>query len=100
MEEAYIALHKLGHALSVEVWHGQELVGGLYGVDLSEKCIFCGESMFSKMTDASKVGLYYLVALLKSKNYTLIDCQVYTKHLASLGAKEIPRSEFLDFLNC
>jgi leucyl/phenylalanyl-tRNA--protein transferase len=100
MAEAYLKLHREGHAISVEVWHNQELVGGLYGVDLFEKGVFCGESMFSNMTDASKVGLYYLVDRLKSKKYRVIDCQVYTKHLASLGAEEISRNEFLTYLNC
>jgi leucyl/phenylalanyl-tRNA--protein transferase len=75
-------------------------VGGLYGVDLVEKGIFCGESMFSKMNDASKVGMYYLVAKLKANKYQLIDCQLYTKHLASLGAEEISRKDFLTYLNC
>jgi len=99
MEDAYLQLHRLGHTISVEVWQDQELVGGIYGVNLPEKGVFCGESMFSKENDASKVGLYHLVGFLKSKEYQLIDCQIYTKHLASLGAEEIPRSTFLTFLN-
>lgn len=98
MVAAYVRLHRLGHAISVEVWQDQKLVGGIYGVDLPERGIFCGESMFSHITDASKVGLYHLVAFLKSKEYQLIDCQVFTKHLASLGAEEIPRDTFLSYL--
>lgn len=98
MVAAYVRLHQHGHAFSVEVWQDQKLVGGIYGVDLPERSIFCGESMFSHITDASKVGLYHLVAFLKSKEYQLIDCQVFTKHLASLGAEEIPRDTFLSYL--
>ncbi|MBZ0327583.1 MAG: leucyl/phenylalanyl-tRNA--protein transferase [Altibacter sp.] len=98
MVAAYVGLHQHGHAFSVEVWQDQKLVGGIYGVDLPERGIFCGESMFSHITDASKVGLYHLVAFLKSKEYQLIDCQVFTKHLASLGAEEIPRDTFLSYL--
>ncbi|MFD0861025.1 leucyl/phenylalanyl-tRNA--protein transferase [Sungkyunkwania multivorans] len=94
--DAYSELHNLGHAQSVEVWQEDELVGGVYGVDLGN--IFCGESMFSKVSNASKVGFVYLVEKLKREKYKLIDCQVYTKHLESLGAKEIPRKEFLNVL--
>ncbi len=99
MEEAYIKLNKIGHATSVEVWLENELVGGLYGIDLIDKKVFCGESMFSSVSDASKVGLYYLVEKLKAKKYQLIDCQMYTPHLERLGAKEIPRKEFLKYLS-
>ena len=99
MQEAYLQLHELGLATSVEIWLGDELVGGLYGIDLIDKKVFCGESMFSKVSDASKVGFYYLVAQLKAKNYQLIDCQMYTTHLERLGAKEIPRNEFLKHMN-
>jgi len=95
MMEAYLKLHELGHAVSVEVWNDGALVGGLYGIDLPEYGIFCGESMFSKMTDASKVGFAFLVHNLYEKGYKLIDCQMYTDHLASLGAEEINREEFL-----
>jgi len=98
MEKAYIQLHKKGHAHSVEVWEDDKLVGGLYGIDLVEQKVFCGESMFSKVSDASKVGFYYLLEKLKTMNYKLIDCQMYTSHLESLGATEIPRKEFLSFL--
>lgn len=98
MQEAYIELHNMGHAKSVEVWENDILVGGLYGIDLPEKKIFCGESMFHKTTDGSKIALYYLVNILEQKEYLLIDCQAYTAHLASLGAKEINREKFISFL--
>ncbi len=94
MEEAYIKLYQLGYAKSVEVWQDNELVGGLYGVDLGNK-VFCGESMFTKVSNASKVGF---ITFVKNSNYNVIDCQVHTKHLESLGAKHIPRTEFLKFL--
>lgn len=97
MQQAYIELHKKGIAKSVEVWLNNELVGGLYGIDLGH--IFCGESMFSKVSNASKMAFIYLVQKLEKEDYTLIDCQVYNNHLASLGAKEIPRNEFLKYLN-
>tara|TARA_R110000787_G_scaffold276239_8_gene385128 strand:- start:1964 stop:2617 length:654 start_codon:yes stop_codon:yes gene_type:complete len=104
MEQAYINLYKEGVAKSIEIWQVTErsrssdkrstvLVGGLYGLEIGD--IFCGESMFSKVSNASKVAFVHLV---KSKNYTLIDCQVYNDHLASLGAREISRNEFLKFL--
>jgi leucyl/phenylalanyl-tRNA--protein transferase len=96
MEQAYINLHKLGVAKSVEVWEGNELVGGLYGIDLGQ--VFCGESMFSKVSNASKFAFIYLVQKLENENYKLIDCQVYNEHLASLGAEEILRSVFLTYL--
>ena len=95
MIKAYSTLHRFGKAKSLEVWENDELVGGLYGVDLGH--IFCGESMFAKVSNASKAGFIYFVE--KYKNlYQLIDCQVYTEHLASLGAKEIPKREFLIIL--
>lgn len=100
MEKAYIKLHEKGHAVSVEVWQENELVGGLYGIDLPEQRVFCGESMFAKVSDASKVGFYHLVELLKRKNYRLIDCQVYSEHLQRLGAEEISRALFLQQLTC
>ncbi len=96
---AYMKLHQLGHALSVEVWFEGKLVGGLYGIDLKEKKIFCGESMFAVMSDASKVGLFHLVQKLKQDEYHLIDCQMHTAHLESLGAKEIDRLTFLSYLD-
>ena len=95
MEQAYTKLNELGHAKSVEVWLGNELVGGLYGIDLGD--VFCGESMFSAVSNASKVAFIHLVQKLKRENYKLIDCQVYNDHLASLGAREIPRNEFIMF---
>lgn len=98
MQQSYINLHQAGHALSVEVWLDDQLVGGLYGIDLGEKKIFCGESMFALVSDASKVGFYHLVERLKTQNYKVIDCQIYTDHLYSLGAEEIPREEFLKLL--
>lgn len=96
MEQAYINLHNLGVAKSVEVWEGNELVGGLYGIDLGH--VFCGESMFSKVSNASKFAFIYLVQKLEKEHYKLIDCQVYNEHLDSLGAEEISRSEFLTYL--
>lgn len=99
MQEAYLQLHKLGYAFSIEVWQNNELVGGLYGIDLPQKKVFCGESMFSLVSDSSKVAFYYLSEYLKKKDYKLIDCQIYNSHLESLGAYEIPRKNFLDYIN-
>lgn len=99
MLEAYAELHHLGYAESVEVWQEKELVGGLYGIYLRDKKIFCGESMFAKKSNASKFGFIKLVQKLEAEGVTLIDCQIYTEHLASLGAEEIPRSEFLKYLS-
>lgn len=93
MEQAYINLHKKGIAKSIEVWQDNQLVGGLYGLEINN--VFCGESMFSKVSNASKVAFIHLV---KNKNYKLIDCQVYNDHLASLGGKEIERDLFLEIL--
>jgi leucyl/phenylalanyl-tRNA---protein transferase len=93
MIEAYTALHEQGHAHSVESWRDGELVGGLYGVALGK--VFFGESMFSRATDASKVALVRLVERLRHDGCRLIDCQQSTGHLASLGAREIPRDEFV-----
>ncbi len=98
MINAYLNLHQEGYAISIEVWQNEKLVGGLYGIDLAEKRIFCGESMFHKTNNASKVAFMHLIQKLKEKNYLLIDCQVYTKHLESLGAKEISRNHFVEFL--
>lgn len=95
MIESYVKLHKLGHAKSVEAWKGSDLVGGLYGVDLNNG-VFCGESMFSKESNASKVAF---ITFVQNTDYKLFDCQVYTKHLESLGAEEIPRNAFLSYLN-
>ena len=96
MKQAYKSLHRLGFAKSVEVWQENDLVGGLYGVDLGH--IFCGESMFSKVSNTSKLAFIFLVNELQKKDYTLIDCQVYNEHLESLGAREIPRSEFMGLI--
>lgn len=95
MIESYSTLQRYGKAKSIEVWENDELVGGLYGVDLGH--IFCGESMFAKVSNASKAGFIYFIEKYKNQ-YQLIDCQVYTEHLASLGAKEIPKREFLKIL--
>ena len=95
IKNAYIELHKLGIAKSVEVWLDDELVGGLYGIDLNNG-VFCGESMFSKVSNASKVAF---ITFIQNTNYSLIDCQVYTNHLESLGAEEMPRDEFLKYLS-
>jgi leucyl/phenylalanyl-tRNA--protein transferase len=96
MIEAYCKLHELGVAKSVEVWQDDELVGGLYGIDLGR--VFCGESMFSKVSNASKVAFISLVKCLKAANYKLLDCQVYNSHLESLGCKEIGRDAFMKIL--
>ena len=96
MIEAYCKLNELGIAKSVEVWQNDELVGGLYGVDLGH--VFCGESMFSKVSNASKVAFIALVNQLKKENYKLLDCQVYNPHLESLGCREIDREEFMRIL--
>lgn len=96
MAEAYTRLHQLGYAHSVESWQGDTLIGGLYGVALGGA--FFGESMFSRKADASKVALVSLVRLLRKWGFELIDCQVATAHLMSFGAREIPRSRFLEIL--
>lgn len=93
MEQAYLNLHNMGVAKSIEVWKGEELVGGLYGVEIDN--VFCGESMFSKISNASKLAFIHLI---KKGNYKLIDCQVYNEHLESLGAREISRNQFLQLL--
>ena len=93
MQAAYINLFQLGYAHSVEVWENDLLVGGLYGLHINH--VFCGESMFSTVSNASKAALIYLCQI---KDYSLIDCQVYTSHLESLGAEFISRSRYLDYL--
>ena len=95
MKAAYLKLHQIGKAKSVEVWLQGELVGGLYGVDLGNG-VFCGESMFTKVSNASKAGF---ITFIENSDYALIDCQVYTNHLESLGAEEISRSHFLSYLD-
>jgi leucyl/phenylalanyl-tRNA--protein transferase len=97
VEKVYTQLHTLGHAISAEVWKDEKLVGGLYGVIVNK--VFCGESMFSKESNASKYALIKLVQHLVKQGIELIDCQVYTEHLESLGAREIERKEFLRFLS-
>lgn len=94
MEKAYIQLFELGYAHSVEVWENDQLAGGLYGVEMNS--VFCGESMFSKVSNASKVAL---ISLCQNKNYKLIDCQVHSDHLESLGAELIYMNQFVNYLN-
>ncbi len=96
MQRSYMELHQRGHAHSAEAWLDGKLVGGLYGVTMGSA--FFGESMFALETDASKVAFVHAVRRLEALGYTLIDCQVYTEHLASFGADEIPRHEFLGAL--
>ena len=97
IERAMLALHSSGHAHSVEIWKGGELVGGLYGVKLGRA--FFGESMFSRVTDASKVALAWLVARLQVGGFTLLDSQFMTPHLASLGAISVPRRTYVALLS-
>lgn len=96
MKNAYLQLHELGFAKSIEVWEKDQLAGGMYGVDLGT--VFCGESMFSKVSNASKVALIAFMQEFRQKGGRLLDCQVYNEHLASLGAEEIPREDFLLFI--
>jgi len=96
MIAAYTALHEMGLAHSVETWMDDQLVGGLYGIALGR--VFFGESMFSRAPDASKIAFVHLVRQLKDWNFNVIDCQVKTAHLASLGAREIPRMKFTQIL--
>ncbi len=93
MKKAYMQLHKEGYAHSIEVWQADELVGGMYGVMVGD--VFCGESMFSKVSNASKMAL---ITLIKSGNYKLLDCQLHTEHLQLMGARMISRQEFLTAL--
>lgn len=97
IESGYARLHAAGHAHSVEIWQGEALVGGLYGVSLGRA--FFGESMFSRRTDASKVALAWLVARLKAGGFRLLDCQFMTPHLKSLGAVEIDQQDYLALLD-
>ncbi len=90
MKNAYIKLHHKGHAHSIEVWQDNELVGGMYGVAIGT--VFCGESMFSKVSNASKTAV---IALCKSGKYKLLDCQVHTAHMASMGARMVGRKEYM-----
>ena len=95
MIDAYTELFHLGYAKSIEVWNNNQLVGGLYGVDLGNK-VFAGESMFSKVSNASKLAFIHLV---KKNTYRLIDCQLHTNHLESLGGREVSRDEFLKIIS-
>lgn len=97
MQAAYLQLHQQGYAHSVEVWQNDTLVGGLYGIAIGQ--LFFGESMFSRVSNASKVGFVALVNALKNAGFVLIDCQMPTEHLISLGAHSIPRQAFADYLN-
>lgn len=102
MIDAYLELHRLGYAHSIEVWVKGELVGGLYGVAIGK--MFFGESMFSRRTDGSKIAFAHMARQFERWGFGMIDCQMYTSHLASLGAREIPRTEFIahlqDLINC
>lgn len=96
MKKAYVKLHELGYAKSIEVWENEQLVGGMYGVDLGT--VFCGESMFSIVSNASKVAMIVFMEKFQEEGGRLLDCQVYNDHLASMGAEEISRDEFLLFV--
>ena len=96
MEEAYTELHRLGFAQSAEVWLNDELAGGLYGIRMGN--FFFGESMFSRVSNASKFAFIKYIKGLEKRGVSLIDCQVYTEHLESLGARMIPRQEFIEYL--
>jgi len=98
IKRSYLELHRMGIAISAEVWDNDNLVGGLYGIYLQKKKLFCGESMFANVSNASKFGFIKMVQKLQEEDVRIIDCQVYTDHLASLGAKEISREEFLSYL--
>jgi leucyl/phenylalanyl-tRNA--protein transferase len=94
MQQAYISLYQAGHAHSVEVWKDQELAGGMYGVAFAN--VFCGESMFSKVSNASKAALIWLC---RNKKFKIIDCQIYSEHLKSMGAEMISMKEYLKILS-
>lgn len=96
LKESFLNLHEKGFAISVEVWKDSKIVGGLYGLDLGN--VFCGESMFSKSSNASKVALVNLSSELKKNNYKFIDCQIPTEHLKSMGGEEVSREDFLKLL--
>jgi leucyl/phenylalanyl-tRNA--protein transferase len=97
MRQAYAQLHRHGHAHSIELWQAEKLLGGLYGVAMGGA--FFGESMFSRVPDASKIVMVYLAEHLQAHGYRFLDCQVFNPHLASMGAVEIPRSQFLGELH-
>lgn len=96
MKEAYMRLHQMGYAKSIEVWQNKELVGGLYGMDLGN--FFVGESMFSRVSNASKIAFVWLVNHLKNNDYLLLDCQVHNHYLEQLGAFEITRNSYLKII--
>lgn len=96
IEDSYIALHGAGHAHSIECWQDGKLVGGLYGVAFDQ--VFCGESMFSRASNASKVALAWLVAIMRRAGFTLLDCQFMTPHLKTMGAAELPQANYLELL--
>ena len=96
MQAAYCELHRCGVAHSVEIWQAEVLVGGLYGVSLGS--MFFGESMFSAQADASKIAFYHLDQRLQAWNFTLLDCQMMTPHLASLGVAPMARADFMQLL--
>lgn len=97
MKETYLHLHQTGWAISVETWQDNQLVGGMYGISIGQ--VFFGESMFSLVSNASKFALISFVELLKQHNFKLLDCQVYTNHLESLGAQSISRKNFAQLLS-
>ncbi len=97
VHQAYLDLHHSGYAHSIECWISNQLVGGLYGIAIGK--VFFGESMFSRASNASKVALVYLANFLKQHSFLMIDCQIYSEHLASLGAKTIARDEFTQALS-
>jgi leucyl/phenylalanyl-tRNA--protein transferase len=97
MIDGYVTLHELGYAHSLEVWQGETLAGGLYGVSLGG--MFFGESMFARVSDASKAGFVTLVRVLEERGFDCVDCQMYTAHLDRFGARELPRGEFLALLS-
>ncbi len=96
MRDAYVKMHELGHAKSVEVWKDGELVGGMYGIEIGN--VYCGESMFSTVSNASKAGLILFIQKFKEEGGQLYDCQAYTDHMASMGAELIPREAFVKYL--
>lgn len=97
MQQAYIDLHNAGWAHSIEVWQDKEMVGGLYGIAIG--AVFFGESMFTRQDNASKVAFVHLARNIEKSGFKLIDCQVSSEHLTSLGAREIKRSEFMHYLS-
>jgi leucyl/phenylalanyl-tRNA--protein transferase len=99
MIAAYLQLHKKGVARSVEVWEGDSLIAGLYGIWLEDCKVFCGESMFTRRSNASKLAFIKMIEFYKNKGLRLVDCQIYTPHLENLGAEEISRADFLKFLS-